>query len=184
MLAAACVSPVPRPLEYLDEKTAATVTTASAPLVFARDRPDLASNARDYATVAAVNVNRSGKVEHLLLVYLWSTVDPRVRPEREWTAQSVVLLADDRNVIFERDSRTPIQAGISRPLHAPPARDLRAQLYRVDPQTLHFIATSQRLKLVLEDKEAAGAFYLWQDGRQALGDFLNEAPQPSSSATR
>jgi hypothetical protein len=160
------------PLEYLDEQTAATVTAVAAPLMFARARPELASNARDYATVAAVNVNRSGHIETLLLVWFWSTVDPRIRTEPP-SLQTLILLADDRTLRLERDMRTPKEAGISRPLYAPAASTVSVGVYRTDVPMLRFLATSTRLKLRLGDSETAGAFDLWRDERAALADFLN-----------
>ncbi|MGH8264254.1 MAG: hypothetical protein ACRET4_12300 [Steroidobacteraceae bacterium] len=60
------------PIEYLDEKTAATVTAVHAPLVFARERRDVAANLRDYVTLVAASVNRSGNISYVLIAYFWS----------------------------------------------------------------------------------------------------------------
>jgi len=83
MLAAlgACVAVAgdKQPREYLDEETAATVTVVAEPLVFALPRPELAANVRDYVTLAAAAVDRNGKLSYVLIVYFWSTVDPRLR---------------------------------------------------------------------------------------------------------
>lgn len=114
---AGCTFPVPAPPEYLDPNTAALVTTVAAPIVFARSHLDVAANARQYATVAAVSINRSGRYEYVLLVYLWSTIDPRLGSNRH-PGQNVILLADDRAIRLVRDSRSLHEVGISTPLHA------------------------------------------------------------------
>src|SRR5258706_12201867 len=85
-------SPPPQPEEYLDEQTGATVDVVDAPLVFARDRSERAANLRDYVTVAAAAVNRGGKLEYVLVAYVWSTLDPRYAPASA-LADSILLVA-------------------------------------------------------------------------------------------
>src|SRR5579864_5666129 len=60
--------------EIFDEQTGSTLLVVSKPLVFARDRSDVAAFARDYATVVAVEDDRSGEYTQYLLLYRWSTV--------------------------------------------------------------------------------------------------------------
>src|SRR5262249_42195978 len=55
------------PKEYLDQSTAATVTVVGRPLVFARERPNFAVHMRDYITLAAAAVNRTGKIDYILI---------------------------------------------------------------------------------------------------------------------
>ena len=75
--------------EYLDEKTAATVTVCGAALVFARERPELAVHARDYLTLVPVDVNRAGHARQYFYGYAWSTVDKRrLQASRGATAHS------------------------------------------------------------------------------------------------
>src|SRR5262245_37017014 len=92
-----CHFPGPKPHEYLDPVTAASVTSVDQPIIFARAEQDVAANRRQYATVVAVSVNRSGRYDYYLMVYPWSTVDPRlgvdVRP-----GDTLLLLADDRAI--------------------------------------------------------------------------------------
>ncbi len=77
VLIAGCSSApaIPQPHDYLDEQTGATVTSVEAPLVFARERSERAANLRDYVSVVAASVNRGGKVEYVLIAYVWSTLD-------------------------------------------------------------------------------------------------------------
>jgi len=169
----------PEPPQYLDPITAAMVSSVSSPMVFARAHQDVSANSRQYLTVAAVSVNRSGRYEYLLLVYLWSTVDPRLGADRH-PGQNLIWLADDRAIRLVRDGRTLQEAGISRPLHAPEHwRERLAhgssglahgpRLYRTDRQTLLFLSSTKRLRLVLEGDDDARPFEVWTDERRALG---------------
>ena len=169
---AGCTFPTPRPPEYLDPNTAALVTTVTSPIVFARSHLDVAANARQYATVAAVSVNRSGRYEYVLLVYLWSTVDPRLGIDRH-PGQNVILLADDRAVRLVRDSRSMHEVGISTPLHAPEHIRGQPRIYRTDRETLQFLAGARRVRLLLEGDEDPRPFDIWTDGRRELAQFAS-----------
>jgi hypothetical protein len=165
-----CTIPPPRPAEYLDPDTAALVTTVRTPIVFARTHNDVAANARQYATVAAVSINRSGRFEYVLLVYLWSTLDPRLGIDRH-PGQNVILLADDRAIHLTRDSRSMHEVGISTPLHAPEHIRGQPRIYRTDRETLQFLSGARRVRLLLEGDEDPRPFDVWTDGRRALAQF-------------
>jgi hypothetical protein len=165
-----CTIPPPRPAEYLDPDTAALVTTVSTPIVFARTHNDVAANARQYATVAAVSINRSGRYEYVLLVYLWSTLDARLGIDRH-LGQNVILLADDRAIRLVRDSRSMHEVGISTPLHAPEHIRGQPRIYRTDRETLQFLSGARRVRLLLEGDEDPRPFDVWTDGRRALAQF-------------
>jgi hypothetical protein len=176
---AACVgapTPAPESPQYLDPVTAAMVSTVSSPMVFAREHQDVSANSRQYLTVAAVSINRSGHYEYLLLVYLWSTVDPRLGIDRH-PGQNLIWLADDRAIRLVRDGRNMKEAGISRPLYAPePARRLAhgssgPRIYRTDKETLKFLSSAKRLRLVLEGDDDPRPFEIWTDGRRALAQL-------------
>ena len=167
---AGCTFPAQRPPEYLDPDTAALITTVSTPIVFARTHNDVAANARQYATVAAVSVNRSGRYEYVLLVYLWSTLDPRLGIDRH-PGQNIILLADDRAIRLVRDNRTLYAVGISTPLHAPEHIRGQPRIYRTDRETLQFLAKARRVRLLLEGDEDPRPFDIWTDGRTALAQF-------------
>ena len=163
--------PLARPNTSILE-TAALVTTVTSPIVFARSHLDVASNARQYATVAAVSVNRSGHYEYVLLVYLWSTVDPRLGIDRH-PGQNVILLADDRAIRLVRDGRSMHEVGISTPLHAPEHVRGQPRIYRTDRETLQFLSGARRVRLLLEGDEDPRPFDVWTDGRRALAQFAS-----------
>lgn len=168
----ACSFAPERPPEYLDPETAASVTTVATPMVFARAHQDVAANARQYITVAAVSVNRSGKYEYVLLAYLWSTVDPRLGADRH-PGQNMILLADDRAIRLVRDGHSLHEVGISTPLHAPEHVRGQPRIYRTDLDTLKFLARARRVRLLLEGDEDPRPFDVWTDGRDALRQFTS-----------
>src|SRR5262249_36589912 len=151
--------------------TAATVNSVTAPIIFARAHPDVAANSRQYANVVGASVNRSGRYEYLLLVYLWSTVDARLGAGTH-PGDTLVLLADDRAIRVQREGRTLKEAGIANrllpPLHfrGPP------RIYKTDRATLQFVSTARHLRMQLEGDQDARPFDLWTDGRHQLGQLV------------
>jgi len=160
------------PLEYLDQETAATITVVGKPLVFALPRPDLAANARDYATLAAAAVNRAGKVSYVLIGYFWSTVDARLRRDPLPAAQPLALLADDRRLPLVLAGHSPRDAGIGERVYAPPGSAAQPNVYRTDLATLRFVASARRLTAVAESNSTPLSYDLWQDQRPALQAFV------------
>jgi hypothetical protein len=156
--------------QYLDPVTAAMVTTVSSPMVFARAHQDVSANSRQYLTLGTVSINRSGHYEYLLLVYLWTTVDPRLGIDRH-PGQNLIWLADDRAIRMVRDGRSMKEAGVSRPLYAPDHSRGRPRIYRADKETLQFLSSAKRLRLVLEGDDDPRPFEIWSDGRRELGQL-------------
>jgi hypothetical protein len=160
------------PEEYLDEDTAATITIVGQPLVFAYARRELAANARDYATVAAAAVNRRGSVNYVLVVYFWSTVDPRLRADAPPPAEPLTLRADDRRIALKLQGHSAHDAGIGKPVHAPPGNPVEPNVYATDLATLRFIGEARRLTLETENADLALSYELWEDRRADLRAFV------------
>ncbi len=160
------------PREYLDEETAATITVVEQPLIFAFARRDLAANARDYVTLAPAAVNRMGKVSYVLILYFWSTIDPRLREEPPPDAGHVVLVADDRQIELQLRGHTAYEAGIGVPVHAPPGVEATPDVYGTDLSVIRFLAAARHLTLRAESGAATLEYELWEDHRAALRDFV------------
>ena len=158
--------------EYLDEETGATVTLVTQPLVFAYARTDMAANARDYATLQAAAVNRSGKLDYVLITYFWSTVDPRLRRDALPSPQQLLLQADDRLIRLSLRGQTAREAGIGMQVDAPPGSSSSPNVYGIDLDTLGFIAASRRVALVIDTDPSALTYDLWEDRRPALRSFV------------
>ena len=173
LLLVACAAPPERPAEYLDQTTGATVRSVEVPLVFARTRLELAYGARDYVTLAAASVDRSGHIEQVLVGYVWSTIDPRMRHDVEPADQTLAIAADDRVIVLSADRRTSHDVGIAAPVAVPPGSNATQSLYPVDMATLRFLASARQLRLTIRNGTDPRPFELWGDGRHALLQFLS-----------
>jgi hypothetical protein len=160
------------PLEYLDERTAATITIVGEPLVFACARPELAANTRDYMTVAAAAVNRSGKYTYVLISYVWSTVDPRLRRDPLPNAEPLALQADDRRIELHLSGHSAHEAGIGELVHAPAGIDTPPNVYGTDLATLRFLAAARHVTLLADSDGVQQPYELWEDRRPALRAFV------------
>ena len=165
-------APAPQPEQYLDEQTGATVDIVDAPIVFARERTERAANLRDYVTLAAASVNRGGKLEYVLVAYVWSTLDPRYAPASA-AADSILLIADDRRIRLDTNGKTPSDLGIARPVHRPPGQDIRPLVFPTDLATLRFIAASRNLALQTQLGDEAVTYEMWDDERRALDRYVH-----------
>lgn len=172
LLASAARAGETPPLEYLDEDTGATVTAVDQPLVFEYPRRDLAANAHDYATLAAASVNRGGKIDYVLIVYFWSTVDPRLRNDSLPAAEPLVIQADDRRIALRLRGHSAHEAGIGMPVHAPPVGSATPNVYGTDLATVRFIAAARHLALLADSNDTTLSYELWSDQRAALRAFV------------
>jgi hypothetical protein len=148
VLTAGCASEQPAgPREYLDERTAATITVAGESMIFACERPELGVNARDYVTLTAVDVNTSGRHATHLVGYAWSTLDKRAIKESDSRYE---LVADDRTLPLQpmpdgfrsigvNEPPIPVPARGALPLTAPITRD-QLQFLRDTPGA-HIVRT-------------------------------------------
>ena len=158
--------------EYLDEQTGATITIVTHPLVFAHARTELAANVRDYVTLEAAAVDRSGKVSYVLIAYFWSTVDPRLRDEPPPAPEPLLLQADDRRLQLSTRGQTAHEAGIGVAMDAPPGSNAVPRVYTTDLPTLRFIAEARQLSLLVETERTTLSYGLWEDRRPSLRAFV------------
>ena len=176
---ACCASrPLKASTEIFDEQTGSTLLVVSKPLVFARERSDVAAHARDYATLVAVENDRSGEYTQYLLLYRWSTVDRRMSPPPGPDEGELKILADGRTIDLKPLERPPTSLANGRALHVPEHNEVVYRAYRVDPSMLHFIAGSRDLSVHMPQEQLDTPFTLWEDGRGALAQFLERAAPP------
>lgn len=166
------------PHELFDEQTGSTLTVVATPLVFARDRSDVAAFSRDYVTLVAVEDDRSGAYSLNLLLYRWSTVDRRMSPPPQADAGALRIIADGRALDLQPLDRLPVSLQKRRELHLPEHGDVTAHAYPVDAALLRFIATSRELSVRMPQEALDTPFTLWEDGRGALGEFSHRAGAP------
>lgn len=178
MLNACSSSPATPGKEILDERTGNTVTVVSKPIVFARERTDVAAYARDYATLVAVEVDHAGTFKNYLLLYRWSTVDKRMLPKPDPNAGALRLLGDGRKLDLLPLASVPIAVGMGRDLHLPRHGASIIRAFAVDQAVLRYIALAQELSLQMPQEELDSPFRLWEDGRGALDAFLHQTSAP------
>jgi len=164
--------------EFLDEQTGTTLAVAAKPLVFARERTDVAAHARDYATLMAIEVDSSGAYREYLLLYRWSTVDPRMSPPPDPGAGELRILAEGRVIDLKPLEQMPVSLSRRRELHVPDHGDVIAHAYSVDSSTLRFIASSRELSVKMPQEPLETPFKMWEDGRTALAKFAERAAAP------
>jgi hypothetical protein len=171
MILSACtaIPSADAPQAYLDQSTAVTVSVVGRPLVFARERPNFAVHMRDYITLAAASVNRSGKIEYILIAYFWTTFDPHGRDgDGARYPDDLIVVADDRRIHLLRQDRSAHDAGIEERVHAPPVGAGAPTVYRTDPATLRFIAAARSLSAQTRTGDTELEYELWEDRRAAL----------------
>jgi len=162
----------PAPAEYLDDGTGATITAVDRPLVFAIERSDVAANLRDYLTLAAAAVDRSGKIQYVLVAYRWSTLDTHAAAAAGTAPATLVLAADDRRVRLDGNGRTPHDMGVDRLIHPPPNVKAAPVVVSSDLDMIRVIAHARRLSVQIDPDAAAPRYELWDDQRPAWQDFV------------
>jgi hypothetical protein len=173
---ASCTARPPRAShEIFDERTASTFLVAGAPLVFARTRSDVAAHARDYATLVPVEIDTSGDYGQYLILYRWSTVDPRMSPPPDPAAGDLRIIADGRVIDVKPMDSVPLGLDKRRELLVPNHGDVVPRAYKFDVATLDFIASSRAIALRMPQEALDMPFTLWEDGRGALKQFLKRA---------
>lgn len=170
----ACSATTVGTVEYLDEVSAATVFAVGTPLVFARARPELAAHARDYLRLVAVDINRAGRHDQWVLVYMQSLDAGFASGSAHRAPDTLFVRADDRDVQLIRTRSTGEEAGVTRRVHAPRGVRDGPVVYRVEPDALAFVAGAKHLTLRVDSLDGA-RFELWSDGRESLTDFVRSS---------
>lgn len=172
-LSTACISHRPAATrEILDQESGNTLFVATKPLVFARERSDVAAHARDYVMLLAVAVNESGRYREYLLLHRWSTVDRRMLPPVDPNAGELRVLADGRMIDLVPLESIPISLSSRKEFHALNHGDVITHAYAIDLPTLRYIAASRTLVVRLPRESLDTPFALWRDGRPDLSQFV------------
>ena len=173
------------PREYLDDETGATVKFVGAPLVFARHRAGqgwstteqqnyLTLAPRDYVTLSAAAVDRSGRYTYALIGYFWF-VGARESSEnacigREHLIQELM----DRRIELAPFDGSAHDAGISQPIHRPSLARAKPAVYPIDLATLGLIAESAHPVLYCVAETAPLKYKLLEDRLSALRELVRQ----------
>lgn len=164
----ACVADSLKPREYLDEKTAATVTVVAKPLVFAHERPELAAHSREYVTLAATALNKGGAIDFYLFAYFWSTLDRRNAPSGAPVGDEITIMADDRQLRPQLEGHSLQEAGVGTAVAAPPGNQWALHVYRSDLPTLHFLSEARQIRVITRSPDGPVTYEVWKDERESL----------------
>ena len=169
---AGCVTPPAGPVRSLDPDSGVSLTVVDEPLIFARERRDIAANARDYVTVAAAEFNEAGRRRLVLVTHQWSTIDARAADATPVTHSELLIIADGRDLRFVPLPEHMTADFRGNPALAPPEdAHVVTTIYGIDGSTLGYIGTSRILTAAYPDSFAL-PFALWRDGRPAIARFL------------
>jgi len=158
--------------EYVDEITAVSITVPVDSLVFARERTDLAVNARDYLTLAPLEINRTGHRAYFWSGYLWSTIDRRNREPILAPGDELVLVADGRPIHLRSAGTSLRDQGVGEPPTPMPLRTATPVLFASSPDVLAYVARADEVHVELIHEGRSDSFPLWRDGRDALRAFV------------
>jgi hypothetical protein len=154
--------------QYLDERSAATVTVSRESLVFARERPELAVHARDYLTLVPIDVNRMGT--HLLYFYgfAWSTIDKRGSTADDTGPTQFEIVADGRRIPLVPVTATPRELGLAEQPLRPPSRSAQLLIAATDRTTLEFLAAAGTIRAAEVHQGVSDVYELWSGNPRAL----------------
>jgi hypothetical protein len=169
---------------WLDEISLATITAQTDPLIVVRQESRRTTKGRDYAQLAAVEVNRMGDRRLYLLAVLWSNAQ---LTSDKWQAfensfSQVELSLDDHSVVLTRHSGDVAALGIGQsplPLSIPGTRHIYFPIERAD---LRALAESSSVQLTALGRADAPQIYEERkDGRPSLSQFLSQLPSDSAN---
>ena len=163
-----------RPIRHLDRNTGITYRWVSQPLVLAHFQPQTAVHARDYATVVTGWVDRDGDAGYVLILYFWSTIDPRDTPRPTLRPATIVLTADDRRIVLSAgQSPAPDAADVPRRDRPPVAAHVVVE-YPVTASALRSLAAADQIALREVDGQRGRRYALWNGGQKALMGLIRK----------
>ena len=165
LLVASCTSTqVVTPREYLDEKTAATITVVADPWIFNREGapPQL-----DFVHLYAIDVNRMGDHrKYLVVVKYWPApeIPGDVRPALE-------VRLPERQITLTAVDAEARELGIGQPIDESAPRSAESWFYPIDKANLEAIAHSHQFSVALSTEKVRAPYIVWRDGSKELSEF-------------
>jgi hypothetical protein len=174
MLLAACATPHSvAPREYLDEKTAATITVVADPWVLASERTASDREERDFLNLYAMDVNRMGDHRQYLAVLQWwpssDVASGNVTP-------TLQLHAADRTIALQPASEDARALGIAQPVAPSAGGGSKWWYFPVTKDMLADVAKTPDLRATFVVGSAQTSFVKWRDGRTELIELTEALP--------
>ena len=167
------------PRSVLDRRTGATIQYSARPWVFALEQPQLASHARDYIALYAVEINIGGTRRYQLAAFFWSTVPGR--QQFAGAAPKLRLQVEDRDLRLDSQGLTPRELGISQWPLQPPGRGALLTIYAVDQALLRQLGTATHFQLrPLTDTTLPEDVWFteWRSARREFQSFADQVLGP------
>lgn len=164
--------------EYLDSMTAATITMSTTPWIFARERPEVAANLRDYLTLYWAEVNRSGERRTYLVAHAWSTVSEGSGLPAN--GAKLDITADDRVFSMQSMTAEPRSFGIGDPIVSARGRNERVWYYPIPPDAVTYLTTARTLSATLQGDDFSARYQVWR-ARSLLSSITTSGIVPTSS---
>jgi hypothetical protein len=178
LVLAGCASQ-PTVKQWLDPVSSVTITAQTEPLVLVRASPAPNANERDYAQLAAIEVNRMGDRKLYLVAILWTTDDlaSNQRAGFEDSFAQIDVKLSDRTVALTRHEGEISELGIGEPALPLPIPGSRHIYFPVERNDLRAISQSSNVQLTARGvPDAPRRYEEFADGRQSLSDFLSQLP--------
>lgn len=162
-------TPTLTPREYLDEQTAATITTVAEPWILVRDAAS--GSERDYLSLYAIDVNRMGDHRQYLAVMQWfpfasSTAEP----------PSLQLHGAQPPITLQATSEEARVLGLARPPEPQAMPGAKWWYFPVDKTALATIAQIRNLRATLTAGEQRTTYVIWRDGSAELSELAAVLP--------
>lgn len=147
LLLAACGGTTALVSDRLDPLTGVTVTSATKPLVFYRDRSAQAAYAKDYVYLGPIEVNDMGQRNYYIWLGVWGSSDSADRSLQMDDFETVVVFADGEPLSLEVDGWTPTSIGLSESAYVKPVASATDGYYRVTIDQIRLMAEARDLEI-------------------------------------
>ena len=162
--------------DRLDPLTGVTVTSATKPLVFYRDRSAQAAYAKDYVYLGPIEVNNMGHRDYFIWLGIWGSSDSADRSSQMNDFETVVMLADGEPLTLEVKGWTLSAIGTSDPVYAKPVASATDAYYSVTIDQIRLIAEARDIE-IRAGTTSAKQFIPWDtspSGNSALIRFVQD----------
>ncbi len=173
----ACAVGPSAPRDVLDESSGETLLVSGEPVIFARERTDVAANARDYLSALAVRDDRNGRFATWLVIYRWSTVDKRFGGASGPYVGPLQVSADDRRLSLQPLPVIPPVVNSSG-IRLLADADVIPSVHLINNDELRAIATARVISLRYDADQPSLPYHIWKDGRRSLKTWLARVSQP------
>lgn len=165
-----CAHSPPPVGQKLDPQTSVTITYSPVPILLYRDDPVHAAHARNFVSLAPLEVDRSGDYKYFLWLAIWNTNHSVGELDGRDGFESLILYADGEPLELDVAGWSPSTIGASEPVFSQPVASAIDAYYEVTADQLRFIADASQLSLRTTGFETQ-SFELWDQQTIARDRF-------------